>query len=217
MGICLGIFIAISDVVPLVRPASAHPHVFIDGGVDFVFDDAGMLTALSVTWRYDLFETLYALSNLGILPDPDGALLPEDQEKLIKNETEWPEEFEGAARIEVAGQKLALSRPRLAEVDLEGDRLVIRFIRDLTEPIGLEGRRAEITFYEATYYYAFAITDHPKISGAGEGCMSEVRPFDPTTQLAALQVNLAELDREETPEIDDVGALFTDRIVLDCR
>lgn len=29
----------------------AHPHVFVDGGVDFVFDATGKLSALNVTWQ----------------------------------------------------------------------------------------------------------------------------------------------------------------------
>jgi polyphosphate kinase len=30
--------------------ASAHPHVFIDGGVDFMFDGEGRIESLRVTW-----------------------------------------------------------------------------------------------------------------------------------------------------------------------
>ena len=39
-------------------PAQAHPHVFVDGGVDFVLGAGAVLEALEVTWRYDEFETL---------------------------------------------------------------------------------------------------------------------------------------------------------------
>ena len=33
---------------------SAHPHVFIDGGVDFHLDGNGRLHKVEVTWLYDL-------------------------------------------------------------------------------------------------------------------------------------------------------------------
>ena len=41
-------------------------------------------------------------------------------------------------------------------------------------------------------------------------------PFNPDIELAALQTTLFELSREETPDIENVGALFADRIVMTC-
>ena len=57
---------AVLFVAALAVPASvpAHPHVFVDGGVDFVLDDQGDLTTLSVKWKYDPFEALMSLTAL---------------------------------------------------------------------------------------------------------------------------------------------------------
>ena len=216
-GFCIGSAIALMVTFGSTRQVEAHPHVFVDGGVDFLFDDQGALTALAVTWKYDLFETLYVLSALGILPETDGTLRPEDRAKLIRNESAWPDEFEGAAHLKVGGQSQQLSRPKSMKVELDGDRLVLRFLRDLIKPVRLEGRGAEVAFYEATYYYAFAVTEQPKMVQAQGDCSIGVLPFEASTQLAALQVTLSALGREEVPEDTDVGAMFADRVVLDCE
>ena len=217
LGSALGALFAIIGVLVPERPAKAHPHVFMDGGVDFVFDDQGALASLGVTWHYDLFETLYVLSSLGILPAPDGTLTAENKARVIAHETTWPDDFKGAAHLEIEGKSLPLSNPKFVEVKLEDDRLVLRFTRHLEEPAAVAGRLAEVAFYEATYYYAFAVTDPPRLHGAHEGCVAGVKPFDPDAQTAALQVMLSALGREETPEDANVGALFADRIFLDCR
>lgn len=91
---------------------SAHPHVFIEGGVDFVVDDSRNLAALDVTWHYDPFETLYLLSSIGIVPAPDGTLSPEDTAKLIAHLGAWPDDFDGA-RISASTVCRWRSRARL--------------------------------------------------------------------------------------------------------
>ena len=154
-------------------PALGHPHVFVDGGVDFVMRDGTVLEALEVTWLYDPFETLYILASLGVSPDEDWRLQDED-------------------------------------------RLQVTFRRDLVSPLDLSGIEAEIAFYEATYFYAFAVTEEPEVIGDPDLCAANAIPFDAELHLAKLQTTLAELGREETSEIEDVGALFADRIVLQC-
>ncbi len=200
----------------LVRETAAHPHVFVDGKVDFVFDDAGTLTALDVTWRYDLFETLYVLSSLNVVPNPDGSLTPEDRSKLIENEMKWPDGFDGATHLSIDGQDQSLSGPDALDVEILDDNLVVHFRRHLDDPTMIEARAVEIAFYEATYYYAFSLVDDPNLNNGPKTCMVETVPFDPDTGLIALQATLASLGREETPTINNVGALFADRILLDC-
>ena len=59
--------------------AAAHPHVFIDGGANPVFDAEGRITALQVTWIYDPFTSLYMAEELGLPSDPDTPLSAEER------------------------------------------------------------------------------------------------------------------------------------------
>ena len=73
-----------------------------------------------------------------------------------------------------------------------------------------------MAFYESTYFFAFSVTQEPTLLGHAGRCTADVRPFRPDAEDAALQAMLARLSREETPDIENVGALFADRIVVRC-
>lgn len=199
-----------------VPPAAAHPHVFVDGGVDFVFGEGTRLEALRVTWLFDPFETLYTLAAVGVIPDEAGRLAPKDRQRLIEDLGDWPDDFDGSVHLSSGAAEIGLGWPRDLDVRLVEGRLEMTFSRRLASPLDLRGGSAEVAFYEATYFYAFSITKRPVLDGADDRCAARTIPFDPDPTLAALQTTLSALGREEAPEIEDVGALFADRIVVTC-
>lgn len=203
-------------LVASVGVAEAHPHVFVDGRVDFVFDAQAQLKGIEVTWLYDPFETLYVLSSLKIDPGSAWTLDEEERASVIAYESDWADTFNGAARLSMDETPLELKRPTDFHARLVGNQLEVTFVRDLTAPVASDIGDVTVTFYEETYYYAFAITEVPEFIGNADGCSATVDRFDPDTQMAALQSMLARLSREETPEDIDVGRLFTDRIHLTC-
>ncbi|MEM7546475.1 MAG: DUF1007 family protein [Pseudomonadota bacterium] len=198
------------------QAAKSHPHVFIDGGVDFVMDEDGTLRALDVTWLYDPFETLYVLATLKITPDAEWRLSSDDRARLIAHESVWAGDFDGTSHLSIEGEAVKLARPTGFDVELENEQLKVTFRRNLPEPIDVRGLDVEVAVYEKTFFYSLGVTKGPKFIGAETGCATDVIRFDPDTQLNALQYSLFELSREETPEIENVGALFADRIVLKC-
>ena len=198
-------------------PVRAHPHVFIDGGVDFVFREGTMLEALRVTWRYDEFETLYTLSSLGLAPNAEGGMDEEDRQELIRLLSDWPEDFDGSAHLSIAGEAIALDWPAELDARLVDGRLEMTFIRDLPSPMSLDGQDAEVAFYESTYFFAFKVTDAPQLVEAAAQCAATVTPFSPDSQTETLRAALSSLGREETPAMGDVGALFADRISVTCE
>lgn len=125
-GLTLGMAIA--------APAIAHPHVFIDGGIDFIMSGQETLEALSVTWLYDEFETLYDLSSRGIEPLPDGSLSDADREAIRAAYNEWPDDFDGSAHLSIDGQMIEMDWPSDLAVDLVDGRLQLAFLRKLQDP-----------------------------------------------------------------------------------
>ncbi len=197
-------------------PVAAHPHVFVDGGVDFVMRDGTVLEALEVTWLFDEFETLYTLSSAGVGLNDEGGLDEADRLDLVRYLSDWPDDFDGSAHLSVDGAGIALEWPAGLDARLIEGRLEMTFTRRLDSPISLNERRVEVAFYESTYFYAFSVTNQPRIAGDPGNCAARVVPFNADAQSAALQSTLFELGREETPDIENVGALFADRIVLRC-
>ena len=201
------------SIAPLVN---AHPHVFVDGGIDFVFAEDGALQAVELTWLYDEFETLYMISRYGLNLNSKGALGDEERLKLIEELRVFPEDFDGSAHLSLDEEAVELDWPKDLDGHLLDGRLQVTFVRDLTTPLHVEGKEIKAAFYESTYFFAFKITNAPKILGHPGACQTEVIPFSPDPNDASLFAKLASLSREEKPEDENVGAQFADRISLRC-
>ncbi|MFQ6549640.1 DUF1007 family protein [Aestuariibius sp. 2305UL40-4] len=197
-------------------PALSHPHVFVDGGVDFVFGNDQQIEALKVTWLYDEFETLYTLSVLELSLNDAGGLDEADRLELVRRLSDWPDDFDGSAHLSIEGEPVPLAWPEGLDARMVDGRLLITFTRPLEEPVKLAGRPAEVAFYESTYFFAFSVTNPPQLIGAADPCSATVIPNDPNDQPEELRATLAALGREETPGIANVGALFADRIMVTC-
>lgn len=197
-------------------PAHAHPHVFIDGGVDFQFDESAHLTSLEVTWLYDEFETLYILAANNLSLNSDGALDAPDLAALKRKFSDWPEDFDGSAHLSLNGRDVSLDWPSAPEVELVDGRIKAVFTRQLETPVDVQGERMELAFYERTYFFAFKITNTPRLIGPNP-CSADLLPFSPDPNDASLLAKLAQLSREEIPENENVGLLFADRIALTCE
>lgn len=200
----------------LSGPVHAHPHIFIDAGAGFLFDAAGRLTALRISWRYDEFATLFMFDTLNLDTDGDGTLDDADRAAIVAGETEWPPEYEGDVYLDVAGEKQALTRPANASAEMVEDRIVVQFDLPLAEPVDISESRATLRLYDPGYYYAYSVVEAPRIEKAPPGCATTLTPFVPDEAAAKAQAKLAALSREETPSQPNIGRLFSDEIVLTC-
>lgn len=197
----------------VATPGRAHPHVFIDGGVDFLFDDAGELARLRITWIYDPMTSLFILEDLGI--DAAKPLSPDDSIRLAAYDTVWDEGYEGDSYLRDHGRRIGLSPPKEPVAGIRDGQVVVTFLRDLDAPYR-PGVDTRVDVYDPTYYMAYTITDAPRLEGPHDGCRAEVEHFEPTKALASLQQSLAALSAEQTPEQADVGASFAEKVRLAC-
>ncbi|GIT92031.1 hypothetical protein JANAI62_24880 [Jannaschia pagri] len=197
-------------------PALAHPHVFVDGGVDIVFDEAGQITALEITWVFDPLDSLYQVAAHGVSPLPDGTLSDEDTARMTEALQMFPDDFDGSAHVSVVGVPVALSWPEDVEVSMVDGRLRQAFRRALETPLDVTDLPVEIGFYERTYFFDFSITQQPELRSAPSGCNAAVVPFVPETASQAVLDMLARLASDTAPEDANAGALVADRIVMTC-
>jgi len=195
--------------------AFAHPHVFVDGGVDFVMGAENSLKALHVTWRYDAFETLYILSSHGLKLNDKGELDEASRQTLVRLRSQFPDDFDGSAHLSVDDQLVPLKWPDDFDAHIVGDQLEVTFTRGLETPLDVTQGSINVAFYESTYFFAFSATDTPKVLGPST-CETTVVQFKANPEDTALLETLAKLGREETSGLADVGAIFADRIALRC-
>lgn len=208
LGLALGLALA-------PGPARAHPHAFIDGGLDFVFDADGRLAALRVTWIYDPFTSLIMLEDLGIAALDTAGMSPAERAELADYQTTWHPDFEGDSTLTRDGERVALSGPREPEAGIVDGQVVIRFLRMVETPFR-PGTDTIAMAYDPSYFTAYAITEPPRLEGADAGCAVRLEPFEPDGMLAAMQARLLSLPADAEPEDPRIGALFADRIHVTC-
>lgn len=92
--------------------ALAHPHVFVDTGVELRFDAEGRLEALRIVWVYDDFVSLMIVAERGLDPDGDGVLTEAETAALTGFDMQWDEGFAGDTYLLADGRDLALGPHR---------------------------------------------------------------------------------------------------------
>lgn len=194
-------------------PARAHPHVFIDGGFDFLFEGSGRLARLRIAWVYDPMTSLFILEDLGI--NATRPLWPGDRARIAAYDTAWDEGYDGDSYLWDGARRVGLSRPREPDAELRDGRVTITFLRDLDAQFR-PGPDTRVDVYDPTYYMASTINYTPRLEGPHGQCRAEVEHFEPTTALAPLRQSLFALSAEETPAQADVGALFAEKVHLAC-
>lgn len=202
----------------LASGATAHPHVFVDGGLGFVVDDQGRLTHLRVTWIFDAFYSLYALEDNQIDMDGDGVLTPEEEERLAWAYSQWIDGYEGDSYLWVDGQKQILSRPVRATATLLDDgRVRMTFLRDIYDTPDATGAAIQAKAYDPEYYTAYFLTEDVTLEGDGAAdCSVRVDPVVIDDAKEAAREKLLEYDQYSTPDMPNVGELFADTAVLEC-
>lgn len=196
-------------------PVAAHPHIFIDGGADFVFDGDGNLERLRVTWIYD---PLYSLSNIvdfGLDVDADGVLDETEKAALAESQTaHWMEGFQGDGYLLRDDVAQALGLPENARADYIDGRAHIVFERPLLAPFR-PGADTVFEAYDPTYYVQHSVTLPPALENA-EGCVLELVKFQADQLSQEKLAELAQLGTYQSPDDPNIGRAFADRIIVTC-
>ena len=205
----------VSLVVLLAAPAAlAHPHVFIDTGVEFRFDASGHLTELRISWSYDDFTSLAVLADRGL---PIDASFTEGQSGQLSGfDMQWIEGFEGDSYLLVGGTPVALSGPQDWETRVENGLVTTVHSRRTPAPIDPAGQEVVVQVYDPTYYTSYTIAHVPVLTGRAD-CSAQVYGPDPDRADEILRQALAELsgfDMED--DFPPIGAEFAEDIRLSC-
>jgi ABC-type uncharacterized transport system substrate-binding protein len=199
----------------LAAPAAAHPHVFVDAGVDFVLGASGKVERIRVTWVYDDLFSLYLLQELGV--DPAAPPGEAARAAIVKDQSDWHPEFSGDSFVTAGGEAVPLSRPLNVTGDVVNNRVVTSHERTLGTPVDPRAVEVVAEIYDPVYFVAYAVVGPTRVEGPGaEACSAALIPFQATDGLVALQNELLTLGLDQTPEDQTVGRLFAERVRLTC-
>jgi polyphosphate kinase len=201
--------------------AAAHPHVFVETGLELLHGPDGRLEAVRVTWTYDELFSLLLLEDLGLDSDFDGTLTPEEEARLQGFDMDWPDDYEGDLYLSVAGAPMALSAPEPGPARLDADgRLVSSHVRRLDRPVNGAAQEVVLRAYDPYFYTAYEImTD--RVATDGPRCHVEVYTPDLDAAYAALEAALNELmgqaqDADAEVDFPPVGDRFAEELRLAC-
>ncbi|WP_171232607.1 DUF1007 family protein [Ruegeria sp. HKCCA4812] len=204
-------------ILCLPMQANAHPHVFIDTGLEFVVDDAGQLTHVRVTWAYDEFYSLLVLEDMKLDQDADGVLTESEERFLTGFDTQWVEGYNGDLVVTADGNHVALSGPMEAQATVEDGRVVTTHLRAV-EAGSVAAVALSAKAFDETFYTAYEVTRPVTVTGPA-AC--QIDRFDPDIdgELAQMQAFLLTLDADYDLEENDiplVGERFATEIRVSC-
>jgi tRNA threonylcarbamoyladenosine biosynthesis protein TsaE len=156
------------------RVASAHPHVFIDNRVKSIFHD-GRLTGFSVEWKLDeLFST-------GVLPHKpaDGRLSAADVARIRHDAFDNLRHYGYFIHVWQGARPDEVSDVSAFSAELEGGRLLYRFVAKLAVPLDVRRGPVIADFYDETYFVDVEFPDGDPsgfaLDGAPAGCSATLR------------------------------------------
>lgn len=206
---------AIAALVPTT--ALAHPHIFIDTGVELIFNAAGEATAVRVTWAYDDLYSLTYLAENGLDPDFDGQLTAEEIARLQRFDMDWEPDFAGDSYAFLDETPLVLSPPTEPTAALIDGQLTSTHLRHFERPISLGDSDFILRVYDPSYYTAYTIA-FPTVLTGREDCTSQAYEPDRDAADERLEAALAEQAGSADVETDfpAIGDAYAEEVVVTC-
>ncbi|MGR3794015.1 DUF1007 family protein [Vannielia sp. SX4] len=198
----------------------AHPHVFVETGFEVIFNDAGLIEAVRVNWRYDELTSLYVTEERGVDSDYDGEATEAELEALQGFDMNWPEGFKGDTYLTVDGVAVALGPPEEIGAGFEGGMVSSSHLRRLADPVD-PAKVVVLSPYDETYYSAYEVTSETVLTGR-EGCRAELWVPDYDAAAEQLQAALDELQGTaqaqgmDEAEFPPVGDMFAQEVRVAC-
>lgn len=199
-------------------PVLAHPHIFVDTGIEVLFNAAGQAEAMRLTWTYDDLISLTLVTERGLDPDFDGVLTPEEQAAINGFDMNWQPGFEGDTYALLGKVPLGLSGPTDWTADYKGGRLISTHLRRFDRPVDLApGQPLVIQSYDPGYYSAYSVID-ARVTGR-EGCTADIFEPDRAAADAILEAALTEYAGSEDAETDfpAVGSAYAEEARIACE
>lgn len=202
-------------------PAAAHPHIFIDAGLELIFDEAGALAAVRVLWAYDELFSLLVLEDLGLDDDYDGVLTEAERAALAGFDMNWIDGFEGDLYGEAGGEPMGFSGPLEWTADLADGRVITTHLRAVAPRVDPAAGEIVLRVFDPSYYTAYRIASAPRFTGR-DGCTARILAPDYGAAARQLEAALAEIagaaGSDEAIEMDfpAVGAAFAEEIRIAC-
>jgi ABC-type uncharacterized transport system substrate-binding protein len=157
------------------EPVAAHPHVWIDAVVTFVFED-GQLVGLRHNWRFDEFFGSFVIEEHDV--DGDGAFDAAEIGAIRDSAFSALREYDYFTHVRVDGDELPLDEVSAFTARVEDGVLVYEFAMPLPDLIDPGQRAVSASVYDVEYYVEVLLDQYDPVRFEGipsGGCTYEIR------------------------------------------
>lgn len=173
----------------LLPVAQAHPHIWIDGSVELVFDRQGQAVSVRQSWLFDELFSTYALQ--GMPRDKAGQVPAQELEKITG---EWMKALGDPdshffTKMTLGGKPLTYGAPQqaLTTWDPKTSQLVLSFALPFEQPVNVAAKGFEIDVQDPSYFVAFNYKGLKSFKGVDMPSSCKLnymppRPLDPKTE-----------------------------------
>lgn len=209
LAACLSLIAALAA---WIQPARAHPHVWVTSSSALVYGADGTITGIRHSWKFDEMFSTYALQD--IQNKEKGVYTREELAPLAQVNVDSLKEFDFFTFARTGGKSSGKDKEMFLDpvdyfLEVKDGSLILNFTLPFKAP--LKTKQLAVEIYDPTYFVAFELSPDPiKLVGAPADCKTNVqRPGKPA------QAPLSEQSFESGANAN-YGALFTNRITLDC-
>ena len=206
---CLALLAALS------APAAAHPHVYVTGSSELVFDEGRAIAAVRHRWTFD--EMFSTMAIQGLDGDGDGTFSREELADLAKINVESLSEYAFFTYLEANGTMAQFDGPIDYWLDFADGQLTLNFTLPVKDGFNAPDGNAEFSVYDPSFFVAFAFDQGKELAlvDAPAGCAANVTlPQD----LAKMQsTTLADAFVLEAGPDANFGEEFAGKITVSCQ
>lgn len=210
----IGLFAFLLPFFLVVVPGMAvgHPHAWIDLRSTVILDDAGQAIAIEQEWLFDPFYTVFVMEEAG----RDATAQKQALTDLARTNLKNLRDYDYFTEVRANGVKATLGTVREFESELRGDRLWMRFVVPLVDPIDPKASRLSFAVFDPTYYAEILHLEGDIIvfqGPTGSGCFGRIVPPNPNPEAVLLA---QALDRGAAPD-DTLGRIFAEWVEVTCK
>ncbi|MBI1202053.1 MAG: DUF1007 family protein [Rhodopseudomonas sp.] len=213
----LGLFgAAFALLIAAGGPARAHPHVFVDGRAEIIFDGHGRMTAVRNVWEFD--RAFSAFASQGLDKNGDGKLSAEELAPLAKTNVESLKHYGFFTVLSVGGKHLKLKFPDQYFLRSNAGQLTLFFQLPLETPTA-PGPSTTLEVYDPEYFVAFTfVKDKPiTLFAAPTGCVAAYHPPKPLNASIMAQLAAVPVDQHDLPRaLRDAALGLANVFTMDC-
>lgn len=201
----------------LAASVAAHPHVFVDAGIEVIFDHQGRAEAVRLTWTYDDLFSLLILEDRSMDPDFDGVLTAQETAAIQGFDMGWEPGFAGDTYALLGAVPLILSGPADWTTTYSDGRLTSTHLRRFAEPVVLADQPLVVQVYDPSFYTAYKIAAETILTGV-QGCTAQ--SFEPDRAAADAQLQASMAEQAGTAGLEDdfpaIGAAYAEETRITC-